>query len=114
MEKNQAAIDQGRYEIENRRFYHPNEYRQDGQQQHEPRMTPNDLGSSWSVSGGAEAGRQSSKGRLGNLFNKATGRLSTAGQVEERPEPAAIPERARLRKRSSSRMSASKLSIVGE
>lgn len=132
MQKNQAAIDAGRYEIENQQFYHPNDYRQQPEppnqqhpmntsQSHNSPVPRNDgLGSSWNVTSGAEKdrGRQSGRSRFGSLFNKATG--GSSSQVgEEDVEPRLVPERAKLRKRSTSgqgnpRHPGGKLGIVGE
>lgn len=137
MEKNQNAIEAGRYEIENRRFYHPDEYthqqqpphhrQQHQQEQHAAGEEPtpplyqvpfdNDMGTRWSVTGGADAnerGRQSSRSKLGNLFSKATGKPSSRVGSDGEIDPTPVPERARLKKRSSSRLSGSKLSVVGE
>lgn len=124
MEKNQAAIDTGRYEIENRRFVHPNDYRQQQQQQNQHYTTTaaplhgitydDAMGSSWDVSGGTDRGRQSSRSKLGNFFNKASGRPSSQGVTETPGDSSLVPERAKLRKRSSSLQSGSKLSVVGE
>jgi hypothetical protein len=123
IEANQAAIDAGRYEMDNRRFYHPNDYRQ---QQENPVHT-NGTGAaqlhdapyddpSWSMSSGLagpDRGRQSRRSKLGSLFTKGIGHSSS--QVDsDNPFPAPEPERAKLRKRSSSRLSGSKLGIVRE
>lgn len=131
MEKNQRTIDAGRYEIENQRFYHPDEHPHEKQPelpnpyQGGGPVTPplyqvpfdDTAGSSWSVSGGANAnerGRQSSRSKLGNFLSKATGRPINLGGADDEAEPTPVPQRAKLQKRSSSRLSGSRLSVVGE
>lgn len=114
-DKNQAAIDAGRFEIEQRRLYQP--YRaEDGrqaerqqeraleQQEHlqpgSATAAPADNGdrASWGTFGTPDKDTGASS-RLGKLFNKAS---SSVLQVDH-PAPVEQPkERTRLRKRSSS------------
>jgi hypothetical protein len=84
MEKNQAALDAGRYEIENRQFYHPS-------------AAPGTEGEA-----GQDVLRRES--RLNSFLQKATRPLSgMSGAGDEQPtEPPR--ERQKLRKRSSSRL----------
>lgn len=113
-DKNQAAIDAGRYEIEQRRLYQP--YRaEDGRQAESQQQraleqqehlqsgsgtAPADAAdrASWGTFGAPdrEAGASS---RLGKLFGKATASVT---QVDKPPQVEAPKERTRLRKRSSS------------
>jgi hypothetical protein len=114
MEKNQAAIEAGRYELEKRQFYHPNEYHQ-----REPRTAnhqPPYAEYRWNIAGGASETEQektskSGSNRFDNFLNKVADRYA-AGDKPAAPEPR--PERARLRKRSSSLHRNSTLSAVGE
>ncbi|KAK7706325.1 hypothetical protein SLS64_007665 [Diaporthe eres] len=113
-EKNQAAIDAGRFEIEQRRFYQP--YRpEDGRQaedqqeralEQQEHLQPGSATApadatdraSWGTFG-APDGDAGVSNRLGKLFGKTTPSVS---QVD-RPTPVETPkERTRLRKRSSS------------
>ncbi|KAJ3525371.1 hypothetical protein NM208_g11671 [Fusarium decemcellulare] len=98
MDKNQAAIDAGRYEIENRMFYHPNEYRPQDPVAPVPPVE----------AAGADR-RESRRSKFGNLFKGSSHGSSSGDQPASPP-----PERARLRKRSSSRFSGTGLSVVGE
>lgn len=82
VEKSQAAIDAGRYEIENKQFYRP-----DVMHQTVPRK---------------EVGSASSSSRLNSFFQKAAGRPLSTASVEEEVTPPR--ERMKLRKRSSSRL----------
>lgn len=113
-DKNQAAIDAGRFEIEQRRFYQP--YRaEDGrqaerqqekaleQQEHlqpGPAAAPADNGdrASWGTFGTPDKDAGASS-RLGKLFNKAS---SSVLQVDKPAQVEQPKERTRLRKRSSS------------
>lgn len=110
-EKNQAAIDAGRFEIEQRRFYQP--YRaEDGrqaqdqqeraleQQQHLQSATTTADGAdraSWGTFGAPDRDSGASS-RLGKLFGKSTAQASVDKPVQVEPPK----ERTRLRKRSSS------------
>jgi hypothetical protein len=102
MEKNQEAIDAGRYEIANRRFYHPDDVGQGHEQQYQTSaVSPSqETFSSSDLSGSSGSERPGS--RLGNFLNRATGRPGRPVDViEEEPR-----ERAKLKKRSSSRLGA--------
>lgn len=115
-DKNQAAIDAGRFEIEQRRFYQP--YRaEDGRQAEDQQeraleqqehlqpgaaAAPADAAdrASWGTFGAPD--RDSGAGsRLGKLFGKSTPPVSQ-GPVDNPAQVEAPKERTRLRKRSSS------------
>lgn len=125
MEKNQAAIDAGRYEMDRRQFFKPEDFDQfqsqpaasGGQQQQQQQEGP--AGTAHSVNTATEpsAEKASSRQRLGNLFK----RTSSSGtgipavepeadlQQQQKTQPPPQRPRARLQKRSDSR-----LSVVGE
>ncbi len=117
MEKNQAAIDAGRYEVENRRFYHPDDLHQEyGQPLHAesgyqaPQGVPTPQ--QQSVQSGSRVSDmvERAPGRLANWVNKATGRPPS--RVEEEVVETQPPRaRAKLKKRNSS---SSGLSVVRE
>jgi hypothetical protein len=108
MEKNQAAIDAGRYEVENRRFYHPNDVGQTADQHYTTASPQQEVPDSAGSGIGWSERASASSSRLGNFINKATGRPSSrVGADSDDGEPPR--ERMKLRKRSSSR-----LSVVGE
>lgn len=113
-DKNQAAIDAGRFEIEQRRFYQP--YRpEDGRQAEDQQeraleqqehlqpgyaTAPADATdrASWGTFG-APDGDAGVSNRLGKLFGKTTPSVS---QVDKPAQVETPKERTRLRKRSSS------------
>lgn len=118
MEKDQAAIDKGRYEVENMRFFRPNEY---WQQDHESRPYTNEAPyvqgphneppiaiSSSTV----DMGDQSHRGKLASFFKGSS--LSSGQPLMNNPSKSPPPERARLKKRSSSRLAHARLGAVGE
>ena len=117
MEKNQAAIETGRFEMENKQFYTPHNYT------FEKDCPPNgemhevtDYQQSVGDSAGDKDKPRSRKGgmsRFSNLLNKPAEPSSTSGgsnNIDTRPGV----DRARLRKRSSSLQRVSNLSVVGE
>lgn len=113
-DKNQAAIDAGRFEIEQRRFYQP--YRaEDGRQAEDQQQraleqqehlqpgsatAPADAAdrASWGTFG-APDGDTGVSSRLGKLFGKA---MTSTSQVDSTAQVETPKERTRLRKRSSS------------
>jgi hypothetical protein len=118
MEKNQAAIDKGRYEVENMRFFRPNEY---WQQDHESRpytneppyvQGPHNEPPVAASSSTVDTGEPSHRSKLANFF-KGSGHSS--GQADmNNSSKSPPPERARLKKRSSSRLAHARLGAVGE
>lgn len=123
MEKNQAAIEAGLYEIDNRKFYHPNEYRQQRPDDSGPSSDappipdaqyddpPFNMGNTTGSPSVADGEREQRRSRLGSLFAKSTGRAaSQPGADGTTPRT----ERGKLRKRSSSGPGTPKLGIVGE
>ena len=123
MEKNQAVIDAGRYEVANRRFYHPDDLQQ-VQDHAQPGFASEPSGGSAALptrpeptkTGGAGSERglleRASASRLGNFIHIATNRPSSTSRDATQQEAAELEKarpRAKLQKRSSS-----KLSVVGE
>ena len=97
-EKNQAALEAGRYEIENRRLYHPANPRDgDTSSQDLAPPIPNAQDNRRMSSNGSERGPS----RLASWVSKAAGRLPSRVDEEEEPAPTPRPT-AKLRKRNSS------------
>lgn len=116
-DKNQAAIDAGRFEIEQRRFYQPHRA-EDGRQAEDQQeraleqqehlqpgsaAAPSDAAdrASWGTFGAPDRDAGASSSRLGKLFGKGTP-SSSQGSVDNIAQAEAPKERTRLRKRSSS------------
>ncbi|UZP39473.1 hypothetical protein NXS19_007289 [Fusarium pseudograminearum] len=124
IEKNQAAIEAGRYEIDKGKFYHPNQYRlsrpheDSGPSSDAPPIPdaqyddpPFNMGNTTGSPAVIDNDRERRRSRLGSFFGKSTGRASS--------QPGADPmtpraERQKLKKRSSSGPGTPKLSVVGE
>lgn len=125
-DKNEAAINAGRYEIENRHLYRPEDDQQAEDQQrraweqHEQLQSSHNLTSqtpahfmpgtfpheehsnrdSWGTFGAPE--KIPGAAKLGSFFDKAAVRLGSRDNINVEQEPQAPKERGRLRKRSSS------------
>jgi len=124
IEKNQAAIEAGRYEIEKGKFYHPNQYRLQrphddaGPSSDAPPIPdaqyddpPFNMGNTTGSPPVTDNDRDRRRSRLGSLFGKSTGRASSQPGADGMTPRA---ERQKLKKRSSSGPGTPKLSVVGE
>ena len=116
-EKDEAAIQAGKYEIQNREFYRENTYRQVGATAVQPDMVMEQgpttgTGTITVCSSDMDNGeRQSRLGKWGKYFDLGS-QSSSSSSTTAQGEP--VRPTAKLRKRSTSRMSGSKLSVVGE
>jgi hypothetical protein len=105
--KDQAAIETGRYEVENGRFEHWGQSQSSQQPVAQPIIAGDETSaSSDSYGPGSRDGEHASAGLLGGLIHKAakratSGRVPDEFVIDQPPKP-----RSRLKKKSSSKLSA--------
>lgn len=83
MDENKAALEAGRYEMENRRFYRPRQYRQQNDDQPTATAPLHDVACNdqsrkpAAEMNGTDGGKTSRLSKLGNLFSKGLGHSSS-------------------------------------
>lgn len=113
--------------MDSQQFYHPNDYRHNQQDQYQRPFSDfshdggfDPAAAEWSTSTNKpshstqERGRQPGSGVLGSIFRKPVARPASEVGNTDHTEPEPPRERTKLRKRSSSRVSGSKLGVLAE